>query len=1711
MKVQSIQPVLKQKIRMWILPFALSLGLFSANVSQAAMSNTYTWIGGTNTNAASSTNYTATVGNISGWNLAGGTNAYVYPVTNAQTQVLDFGGAASVQPYGVTVRDATRDVVMTNMVEWRIDAGNLLVTNSTGVGTLSIISTAGPGTPNGSPVTFSGNMSVYISHFAGHNSAARQLTQNLTNLSISNFTVNKAASAATSAVTTFTFSGTGNTTIVGVITNYGVSYTNSGYLAVSGGTLNIATTNSANTNWTSGLVLSNSGSVYVLGQLSLGKSPFDIRIGGANATNRPTFGLINTSSITSVALTNNFVIANTAAATNVFKAQSGKTLTLSGTISGSANGTVVADAGTLVLSGANTALSLPLVVTNSGTLVASNNSALGSGGVTVASGATLRANAAIANSVINNGSVTIADGGSLVSGNGYSGLGSLTVGAASPNTASFTSSLVAGTNNVGALSLSGNGALGMDVGTQIKSSGVVEITGTGNIITVTGTPKVGTNSLVVGTSLTGASASSIALNGSAVGSPATPIALGDTFTATDGNKYTFTSTSTALQLVVKGQGAQDLAFAYASGLWNTDASTKNWNTVPGGVLAAFKTGDSTAFTNAATVTVDNGGVSPNVVSFSNPSSTAVAISGGAITAATVVANGAGSVNVSSDLTATAGITLNSGNVTLAKTTVNSGGITVAGGSLTNFGTTTITAGGLNVSSGSLVVNGSISAGAVNVTGGTVSGSGSVTGSSYSVANAAYNVALTGTNALTVSGASTLGGDNSGFSGAVLVTGGNVNLGGSSSLGTGALNLSGGSVLGLSSGTLANNIALGAGGGGVSNSSAVTINGAVTNATGQVNQNLSKNGAGVLTLSGAVGSATNITIGLSITEGNLKLSGSQYYLTNFTVAQGAQLLINGGVLNTKNVTSSGSGIIEVTNTVTYSNWGGDTKFANPFVIDAGSKLVSGPMTATSYYMLYSNGVSGDGMLEINGPGTNRIGGAISVLSVTVNSGGNLRLSDGYFTNPSTVVTNNGAFSINSSSGILTYIGTNVVNGVTNFTVTNNFSEITGSGSINLSGSKDYVLNGKIAGVNQITMSANSSIQVSLNQSNSFTGGIRFETNNANGAFWLNDLNAIGSGAISNNISPNASIGLLMSGSNAVWTNTVYTGTTNTAYMAFAPNSNNSITLSGKVSGSGWLKVSKAGDLYVQNTANDFTGGTEVGTGAIVISNAAVLGTGPVNFGTSTNSILKVTDTTTLNNAMTISGVSGTNSSTTQYSAFIQVSSGKTFTNTGGLNNKLSVGATVNDQKYGGNLVKQGSGTAELSGVNGYSGSTTINDGTLALSGATLSTPLVSLTGSSNAVLKLKSTGALSNSVNFTGDNASATTGTVDFNAAGSYTFNRYGDSSSNPGLNIAFTNSSGSAVTATFTNATNYITDPTGSGGGKTIWNRSTNLTLVFSGTMEIGSSTDNNFGLSGDGNFTINGIVTNSGTGIRGLNKVGAGTATLNAVNSYNGATTVSGGTLDVGASGALPAASQVTVSSNAILKFNKSSGGISVGAMTVAGTLEQNLVTITSSGAVDLSNSTLKVNGTPTLESYTLVEGSSVTGTPTLSGGTGYQLSVDSTSVKLVKSVVGSTYSKYFTSGSENETGSNGLTNLMNYALGQNGPNAPFPAVPVLSTDSNGMTLTATARTDDSSLRFYVEWTTDLSGVDDSWHATEVFAPNLTGTIEYGGVRKFLRFKVTK
>ncbi|MEI6598284.1 MAG: autotransporter-associated beta strand repeat-containing protein, partial [bacterium] len=647
-----------------------------------------------------------------------------------------------------------------------------------------------------------------------------------------------------------------------------------------------------------------------------------------------------------------FVIANTAAATNVFKAQTGKTLTLSGTISGSANGTVVADAGTLVLSGANTALSLPLVVTNSGTLVASNNSALGSSNVTVASGATLRIQAAVANSITNSGSVVVADGGTLTSGNTLTGAGSLSVGATAPSTAAFASSLTSGSNRVGPVALTGNGALLLNAGSVIQSSGAIAVSGTGNLITLSGTVASGTNTLVVGSSLSGATSSSLALNGTAVGNPGTTIAFGTTYTNSVGDLYTFNASGSTLQLVVQG-GAQTLSFADASGLWNTDANNKDWNNA-NNVRVAFRNGDLASFVSGATVTVDSGGVQPNQVNFSNPSPTAVQVSGGSVTTGLVIVNGSGSVNVQSDLNSSLGISVNSGDVTLAKTTVTSGGITVLGGNLSNSGATTITAGGLNVSGGSLVVSGSISAGAVNVTGGRVSGSGSITGTNFSVANATYNVALPGTTPLTVSGSATIGGANSGYSGPVTVASGNTILANSSALGTGSLTLTG-------------NAAIDLGGYSATQSSlilqtAATINNGTLNLQ-SLNLNNSISGDGILsvsnTISANVSSATTVSNSLigaaSLSKsgtGILTLAGANDFSGGVNLSAGSLYLGTSSSLGSGPVTLTGNGITsEVRATANSLN------IPNPFVLNGNTLQLSA--TNTGWSSSWSGPISGSG--------------------------------------------------------------------------------------------------------------------------------------------------------------------------------------------------------------------------------------------------------------------------------------------------------------------------------------------------------------------------------------------------------------------------------------------------------------------------------------------------------------------------------------------------------------------------------------------------------------------------------------------------------------------------------------------------------------------------------------------------------------------------------
>ena len=164
---------------------------------------------------------------------------------------------------------------------------------------------------------------------------------------------------------------------------------------------------------------------------------------------------------------------------------------------------------------------------------------------------------------------------------------------------------------------------------------------------------------------------------------------------------------------------------------------------------------------------------------------------------------------------------------------------------------------------------------------------------------------------------------------------------------------------------------------------------------------------------------------------------------------------------------------------------------------------------------------------------------------------------------------------------------------------------------------------------------------------------------------------------------------------------------------------------------------------------------------------------------------------------------------------------------------------------------------------------------------------------------------------------------------------------------------------------------------KTYWNPSSSDTR----TLTVGQN---------GGSGTFSGIITQANAiHIAALTKNGGGTQILTGANDYTGATTINGGTLQIGnggTSGTLGSGA-VTIASGALLAFNRSddygttynqsfSGG---GAITKSG-----LGTLTLSG-------NLTHNGTTTVSAGTLVASNGFSGTTTISIASGAILGIDS------------------------------------------------------------------------------------------------------------------------
>ena len=265
-----------------------------------------------------------------------------------------------------------------------------------------------------------------------------------------------------------------------------------------------------------------------------------------------------------------------------------------------------------------------------------------------------------------------------------------------------------------------------------------------------------------------------------------------------------------------------------------------------------------------------------------------------------------------------------------------------------------------------------------------------------------------------------------------------------------------------------------------------------------------------------------------------------------------------------------------------------------------------------------------------------------------------------------------------------------------------------------------------------------------------------------------------------------------------------------------------------------------------------------------------------------------------------------------------------------NNELRQGGSATNGK----VLYTGGGSVTFNGTNTLGGGFEIKgSGTVNVNGGTgLGTGLITIgaaTGTTNVPkLVINITNGLSAANSFKGSSSTATMGTLDLlagndtNAVTTFVVNQY------QGNNMSFTNHGAGRTLLQFTNAVNTLTSSTDTSGGRRLINNSANLTIQFDGSLDIGSTVADVNTIGGAGNFLFNGSLLNTAAALRGLNKSGAGTVTLQAANTYNGDTTIAGGTLIVNGSLQSPL---TTVSTGATLGGSGSLQGVLLNGGTIS------------------------------------------------------------------------------------------------------------------------------------------------------------------------------------
>jgi autotransporter-associated beta strand protein len=225
--------------------------------------------------------------------------------------------------------------------------------------------------------------------------------------------------------------------------------------------------------------------------------------------------------------------------------------------------------------------------------------------------------------------------------------------------------------------------------------------------------------------------------------------------------------------------------------------------------------------------------------------------------------------------------------------------------------------------------------------------------------------------------------------------------------------------------------------------------------------------------------------------------------------------------------------------------------------------------------------------------------------------------------------------------------------------------------------------------------------------------------------------------------------------------------------------------------------------------------------------------------------------------------------------------------------LTFSGNISDTTGNSTVSINGTGTVIFSGTNTYSGTTTISpNATLQLGtgGSTGSFGAGNVTNNSTLVLDL-SGGTLAN--NIAGNGTLNANGTGVLQLSGNNTFT--GPANINTG-----TVQLGSAIALGAGSATNLLTVASGAtldlnGNSSTVGSLSGAGTVNNTGTANVTLTT----GVA-NASPTFSGVIENTGNGSLALTKVGTGSLTLSAANTYSGGTTINAGSITVANNGAL-------------------------------------------------------------------------------------------------------------------------------------------------------------------------------------------------------------------